>query len=590
MPVVLSLLRIKNLALVEDLEWELTPGFTAITGETGAGKSIIIGALKLLLGERADKSLIRTGAEACTVEAIFAGDDFAELNSRLEESGVESCAGELIVKRTFSLGGNSRHFVNGSPTTLALLKAIGDELVDLHGPHDHQSLLAPERQLALLDGFAHTDAALQQYQEAFRRWQSLLAEKQALTGAEAVREQEIELLRHQVDEITAARLEPNEEDEMHDRYRRGSNSKRLLELATSISRQLSEVDNSVLNQLAETQRLLRELEKIDPALSESAGAHAAAVIELTEIARTLDRYAENLDLDPEQLAQLEQRVTLLETLKRKYGGSIPEVIAFGEGAAERMCKIEGRDVELARLTKEIGEAKTTAERAAAALRKARQTAAPKLAKDIRRQLVDLGFRQSEFEVELSAAEAPRLSGTELVELLFSPNPGEPLKPLRTVASSGEISRVMLAIKSALALQDAIPLLVFDEIDANVGGEIANAVGSKMRALADRHQVLCITHLPQVAATATTHYVVSKEVSGGRTFSALEEVKGKARQEEIARMLGGKSESALKHAATLLDWGRSDAPDFTGAVEQRVLNESRRPPRRLPDDPRSSPNE
>ncbi len=549
--VLLSLLRIKNLALVEDLEWELASGFTAITGETGAGKSIIIGALKLLLGERADKSLIRTGAEACTVEAIFAGDDFAELNARLEEAGVEPGAGELIVKRTFSLGGNSRHFLNGSPTTLALLKSIGDELVDLHGPHDHQSLLVPERQLALLDGFAQAGPALREYQERFRRWQSLVAQEQTLSGAEAVREQEFELLRHQVAEISAARLEPNEEDEMQDRYRRASNSRRLLELATAISRQLSEVDNSVLNQLAETQRLLRELEKIDPSLTESAAAHAATIIELTEIARTLDRYAENLDLDPEQLAQLEQRVTLLETLKRKYGGSIPEVIAFGERAAERMLQIEGRDAELARLAGEIVKAKKAVEQSAAALGKARQTAAPKLAKNIRQQLSDLGFRQSEFEVALSAFDAPRLSGTESVELLFSPNPGEPLKPLRTVASSGEISRVMLAIKSALALQDAIPLLVFDEIDANVGGEIANAVGAKMQTLASQHQVLCITHLPQVAAAAAHHFVVTKEVSSGRTFSALEEVKGKARQEEIARMLGGKSDSALRHAASLL---------------------------------------
>ncbi len=547
----LSLLRIKNLALVEDLEWELGPGFTAITGETGAGKSIIIGALKLLLGERADKSLIRTGAEACTVEAIFAGDDFAELNRRLEEAGVEPSAGELIVKRTFSLGGNSRHFVNGSPTTLALLKTIGDELVDLHGPHDHQSLLAPERQLALLDGFAHAEAPRRACEDAFRRWQSLRAEEETLRGAGAVREQEVELLRHQVQEITTARLEPNEEEEIHDRYRRASNSRRLVELATAISRQLSEVDNSVLNQLGETQRLLRELEKIDPSLTESAGAHAAAVIELTEIARTLDRYAENLELDPAQLAELEQRVTLLETLKRKYGGSIPEVIAFGEQAAERMRQIEGRDGELERLAREVAEAKKTADRAAAALRKVRQGAAPKLAKNIRQQLVDLGFRQAEFEAELTAFETPRSSGTESVELLFSPNPGEPLKPLRTVASSGEISRVMLAIKSALALQDAIPLLVFDEIDANVGGEIANAVGAKMRALASRHQVLCITHLPQVAAAAANHFVVTKEVSGGRTFSGLREVKGKARQEEIARMLGGTSDSALKHAATLL---------------------------------------
>ncbi|HEY2712028.1 MAG TPA: DNA repair protein RecN [Chthoniobacterales bacterium] len=545
------MLRIKNLALVEDLEWELAPGFTAITGETGAGKSIIIGALQLLLGERADKSLIRTGAEACAVEAIFSGDDFTALNARLDESGIEPVDDELLVKRSFSLGGSNRQFVNGSPTTLALLKTIGDGLVDLHGPHDHQSILSPERQLDLLDRFAHAEPVLQAYQKSYRRWQELIGEEKALSTAESAREQELDLLRHQVSEIAVANLAPNEEEQIVARYKMASNSRRLIELATAVSRQLSEIDNAVLNQLAETQRLLRELEKIDSSLTTTAAAHATAVVELNEVARTLDRYAERLDLDPEQLARLEERVTTLETLKRKYGATISEVMAFGERAAERMRKIEGREAELERLGREIAETRKTVNRSAATLRKARQGAAPKLSRNIRQQLADLGFRQSEFEVQLTPEGEPRLRGTESVELLFSPNPGEPLKPLRTVASSGEVSRLMLAIKSALALQDEIPLLVFDEIDANVGGEIANAVGEKMRVLAEKHQVLCITHLPQVAARARTHFVVTKAVTGGRTFSQLREVKGKARQEEIARMLGGKSESALKHAATLL---------------------------------------
>jgi DNA repair protein RecN (Recombination protein N) len=549
--VLLSLLRIKNLALVEDLEWELAPGFTAITGETGAGKSIIIGALQLLLGERADKSLIRTGAEACTVEAIFSGDDFAALNVRLDESGIEPGDEELLVKRTFSLGGSNRQFVNGSPTTLALLKTIGDGLVDLHGPHDHQSILSPERQLDLLDRFAHAEAELEAYQKSYRRWQELIVEEEALRTAESARAQELDLLRHQASEIAAANLQPDEEEQIVGRYKLASNSRRLIELATAVSRQLSEIDNAVLNQLAETQRLLRELEKIDPGLTTTTAAHAAAVVELSEVARTLDRYAEKLDLDPGQLAELEQRVTLLETLKRKYGATIPKVIAFGERAAERMRKIEGREEELERLAREIVETRKALDRSAARLRKARQAAAPKLSRNIRQQLADLGFRQSEFEVQLTPEEYPRLRGTESVELLFSPNPGEPLKALRTVASSGEVSRLMLAIKSALALQDEIPLLVFDEIDANIGGEIANAVGKKMRGLAEKHQVLCITHLPQVAAQARTHFVVTKAVAGGRTFSQLREVIGKTRQEEIARMLGGKSESALKHAASLL---------------------------------------
>jgi len=549
------LLRIKNLALVEDLEWNLEPGFTAITGETGAGKSIIIGALNLLLGERADKSLIRTGAEACTVEAIFASKNFSALNRRLDESGVEPSDNELLVKRSFSLGGSNRQFVNGSPATLTLLKMIGDELVDLHGPHDHQSLLSPDRQLALLDGFAHAEKALLEYEESFRHLQKLIAEEESLRTAESAREQELDLLRHQFSEITTANLQASEEEEIYSRYRLATNSQRLIELASAITGQLSESDDAVLNRLAETQRLLRELEKIDPSMAETSQAHATAVVELAEIARALSRYAEQLDLDPAQLAQLEQRVTLLETLKRKYGGSLAEVIAFGERAKERIQKIEGREAELERLAGEIKAARSVLTRAGAALRKARTAAAPKLAGSVRQNLADLGFRQSEFEARILPNDEPKLNGTESVELLFSPNPGEPLKPLRLIASSGEISRLMLAIKSSLAMQDAIPLLIFDEIDANVGGEIANAVGAKMRALADRHQVLCITHLPQVAAAATTHFVVTKEVVHGRTFSGLQEVKGKARQEEIARMLGGKSESALKHAASLLASGR-----------------------------------
>jgi len=550
-PAVLTLLRIKNLALVEDLEWQMAPGFIAVTGETGAGKSIIIGALQLLLGERADKSLIRTGADLCTVEAIFSGDDLQRLNPQLVEAGVEPCESDLIVKRTLSISGNNRQFINGSPTTLLILKNLGDELVDLHGPHDHQSLLSPDKQLSLLDSFARAQEQLGEYRKQYRQLQALLADHAALDTVETAREQELDLLRHQINEITAANLDAGEEEEIESRYKLASNSKRLIELASAVANKLAEADDSVLSQLAETQRLLRELEKIDNSIAQFSSAHAAGVVELSEIARSLSNYAEKLDLDPAQLSALEQRVSLFETLKRKYGGSIAEAIAFGERAAERMRKIEGRDAELERLAGEIEIARTHLNRTGEALRKLRVKVAPKLSENIRRNLHDLGFRQSEFEVKLAALDEPRLNGFDSVELLFSPNPGEPLKPLRAIASSGEISRLMLAIKSALAAHDEIPLLVFDEIDANVGGEIAHAVGAKMQTLGRDHQVICITHLAPVAAAASSHFVVTKEVVSGRTFSSLEELTAKARREEIARMLGGKSESALQLAATLL---------------------------------------
>jgi DNA repair protein RecN (Recombination protein N) len=551
MPAVLTLLRIKNLALVEELQWQMKPGFIAVTGETGAGKSIIIGALQLLLGERADKSLIRTGADLCTVEAVFSGTGLQNLNPQLVEAGVEPCENDLILKRTLSSTGTNRQFINGSPTTLSILKNLGDELVDLHGSHDHQSLLSAETQLSLLDSLARAERQLDEYRRHYRQLQTLLAEHAALNTAETAREQEIDLLRHQIAEIKSANLVAGEEEEIEKRYRLTSNSKRLIELTSTIANKLSETDNSVLSQLAETQRLLRELERIDGSITQFSSAHAASVVELSEIARALSAYAEKLDLDPQQLAALEQRVSLFETLKRKYGGSIAEVIAFGERAAERMRKIEGRDMEMERLGKEIENVRAQMNRTGEALRKLRIKVAPKLSENIQRNLRDLGFRQSKFEAKLSELDEPRPNGFDSVELLFSPNPGEPLKPLRAIASSGEISRLMLAIKSALAAHDAIPLLVFDEIDTNVGGEIAHAVGAKMRTLGRDHQVICITHLPQVAATASSHFVVTKDVARGRTFSDLHEVTGKARQDEIARMLGGKSESALKLAASLL---------------------------------------
>jgi DNA repair protein RecN (Recombination protein N) len=536
---------------VEELEWQIGPGFVAVTGETGAGKSIIIGALHLLLGERADKSLIRTGADLCTVEAVFSGNDLRKLNSQLAEAGVEPCEEDLILKRTLSSTGTNRQFINGSPTTLSVLKDLGDDLVDLHGPHDHQSLLSPETQLHLIDSFAHAEQQLEEYRKHYWQLQTLLAEHAALNTAETAREQELDLLRHQVTEIESAKLVADEEQEIEKRYRLASNSKRLIELASAVANKLAESDDSVLSQLAETQRLLRELEKVDSSIAQFSSAHASAVVELSEIARTLSAYSEKLDLDPEQLAALEQRVSLFETLKRKYGGSIADVIAFGERAAERMRKIEGRDAELERLTKDIENMRMQMNCAGEVLSKARRKVAPKLSENIRRNLRNLGFRQSEFEAKLTTLEEPRSTGFDSVELLFSPNPGEPLKPLRAIASSGEISRLMLAVKSALAAHDAIPLLVFDEIDTNVGGEIANAVGTKMQALGRDHQVICITHLPQVAATAASHFVVTKDVTRGRTFSNLHQVTGKDRQEEIARMLGGKSDSALKLAASLL---------------------------------------
>ena len=548
----LTSLHIRNLALVEDVAWELGRGFTAVTGETGSGKSIIVGALKLILGERADKSLLRTGAESCTVEAVFEVADPQALNAQLEEQGVEPCEeAQLIVKRAFTAAGTNRQFINGSPTTLNVLKVLGEAFVDLHGPHDHQSLLSAEKQLDLLDAFAGAEAARGKYDQAYRELQRVTAEHTALSTSEAALEREVDLLRHQVHEIDAARLRPEEEDELLARYGVASNSRRLLDLSTQITGRLIDAEDAVLGRLSEIGKYLRELERVDPAAARFTESHLRAATELEDLAQSLQRYAEELEIDPERLAEMEERVSLFETLKRKYGGSVSEVISFGETAAERLRKIESRGAELERLERAIAEARKAVAANGAVLSKKRATAAPKLAGSITAQLRDLGFKKSGFSIQLAPQPEPGARGLESVEFLFAPNPGEPEKPLRAIGSSGEISRVMLAVKSSLAAQDTVSLLVFDEIDANVGGEIAHAVGAKMRSLGEKHQVLCISHLPQVAALADAQFVVTKEFTNNRTISRLEKVEGEERIEELARMLGGKGESARAHAKTLL---------------------------------------
>lgn len=548
----LSSLRLRNLALVEELTWGLAPGFTAVTGETGSGKSIIVGALKLILGERADKSLLRTGAESCTVEATFEVREPAELDASLAEQGIEPCEeGQLLVKRVFTAAGTNRQFVNGSPATLAALKRLGEELVDLHGPHDHQSLLSSDKQLALIDAFAHAEPQRAAYVERYRKLHALQAERDGLAADESALERELDLLRHQVHEIEAANLQPGEEAELLARYQVATNGRRLQELSQQVLGRLTESEEPILIRLGEVGKLLRDWERLDPAAHEWVESQARAAAELEDLAASVQRYIEKVDLDPERLAALEERVSLFETLKRKYGGSVAAVIEFGDRAAERLRKIESRGDELERLEKAIAAEQKALLAAGALLTKARAAAAPKLGKDVASQLRDLGFKKSEFSVTLTPLAQPGPQGLEGAEFLFGPNPGEPLKPLRAIASSGEISRVMLAVKSSLAAQDTVSLLVFDEIDANVGGEIAHAVGQKMRSLGKAHQVLCISHLPQVAAQAQAQYVVTKEYAGDRTVSRLQEVSGKARVEEIARMLGGKGDSALAHARTLL---------------------------------------
>ncbi len=548
----LTTLSIKNLALVESLTWELGSGLVGITGETGAGKSIIVGALKLVLGGRADRELIRTGEETCTVEAVFETRHTAEINAVLTSAGLEQCeGGQIIIKRLISSGGQNRQFVNCAPATLQVLKSIGHYLVDLHGPHDHQSLNSRERQMAMLDAAAGADAALESYQKVYRHWRSVAAELEELSQSERASGQELELLRYQVQEIEAASLRPDEEEPLLQRHRMASNSTRLVELTGQALGLLSDADSAALTQLGELRRVLRDIERTDPGAAEVTAGFETAFVELEDLERGLRRYNDDLEIDPREVKEIEDRINTIETLKRKYGGTIEQVLNRHDAAAARLSKIEGRGEELDRLSKALAAARESLQSTGTALAQLRKKAAPRLAKEVSRHLGDLGFLQAKFSVDLTALSQPGAQGLEEVEFIFAPNPGEPPRPLRVIASSGEMSRVMLAVKSALAKEDHIPLLVFDEIDANIGGEIAAAVGRKMAGLGRTHQIISITHMPQVAALASCHYVVTKTVKHDRTFSALHRVEGEARVEEVTRMLGGNAASARAHARTLL---------------------------------------
>ncbi|MBP7826782.1 MAG: DNA repair protein RecN [Verrucomicrobia bacterium] len=556
-------LRIKNLALVADLTLELQPGCNVITGETGAGKSILIGALNLVLGERADRTLLRSGAESCAVEAVFdiTGLPVA-LKDYLADHGLEPCENQqLMLKRVFTAAGANRQFVNGSPTTLSILATLGEWLVDIHGPHDHQSLLHPARQLAILDAFGGLEKDREAVAERVRRRAGLMAEMAALGGEEQAYMQQLDLLRFQVQEIEAAALQPGEEALIEPEFHRANNAAKLLQFSQAALEVLAEGEDAIVTRMGIVGRTLQELQRVDPSAANLGELHAQAVEILRELQEAISRYGSQVELEPARLAELEERLDLLHSLKRKYGATVDAVLAFGAQARQRLQRLESRDAERERLQAALAQLDVEILHAGKKLSAARKQVIPRLAQAAGRQLADLGFRQGQFEVAIHSAtqlppDATALSpsGLDTIEFLFAPNPGEPARPLRAIASSGEMARVMLALKTVLAAEDEIPVLVFDEVDANVGGETAHAVGEKMKQIAAQRQVICITHLPQVAAPADAHYVVTKRVQAGRTVTEIARLERKERVTELARMLGGQSEAARKHAAALLKTG------------------------------------
>lgn len=550
----LTSLRVKNLALVEDVAVQFAPGLNMITGETGAGKSILVGALGLVLGDRADKSLIRAGTESCSAEAVFEFSDPEPMQMALEEWGLDPMEdGQLIIRRVIRMSGAAQTTVNDNAVTVQTLKSIGDRLVDMHGPHDHQSLLNTDAQRDILDAFGHLHKPRDIYEQAYERLKAIdrrMADVQSAGGADVA--EQMDILSYKVKELEQADLSETEEAEVSQEHAVFGNAQRIMELANLVAAGLTEGDDAAADTLARVIRALDDLEKLLPEASTWREELEEASTRVREVSAALAMRVDRIDADPSRLDWLDQRLTTYQKMKRKYGPTVRDALDELERTRERLTDLQSRDERLAALQRERETVMTELMKAGHALHKARAEAAQKLGHAITEELRALGFTHGQFGVDVVEDE-PGPAGLDAVEFAFEPNIGEGMRPLRQIASSGEISRVMLASKAVLARHDRIPVLVFDEIDANIGGETGGAVGRKLAAVAEHHQILCITHLPQVAMYGNIHYAVRKTVQDGRTRTDVVVLDAEQRVEEIARMLGGRTltELTLNHAREML---------------------------------------
>ena len=555
----LETLNIKNLALVDALRVEFASGLNVITGETGAGKSMIIGALNLLLGERADKTLLRSGADQCVVEASFHLAQPDDLQALLQASGIEcGIDGRLIIKRTFAASGAGRQFVNNSSVTLQMLKRIGELLVDMHGPHDHQSLLNAGFQLNVLDAFGCLEKELGAYREEYDRQQALRARRQALTAGDADVARQVDLLAFQVKEIEEAALRAEEEAEIIREQNVLGNAHAILQWTEEIRQALTEAEESAFNRLAAVQQALDKLAALAPLAAEWKSEARTLAEQIQDLSSGVGAFAGNIEGDPGRLQWLDDRLAVYQKLKRKYGGSVADLLELCQQSRERLRDLQTRDEQVQKLDAELNASRRRLESLGQSLRRKRMPAAERLVKAIVAELHDLGFERAAFAIVFAPVE-PRADGLDALDFTFAPNPGESARPLRAIASSGEMSRVMLAVKTVLAEHDRIPVLIFDEIDVNIGGKTARRVGEKLAEVARRRQVFCITHLPQVAVHGNVHFAVEKQTQNGRTVARIIKLDSPSRIEEIARMLGGRDTTrvTLDHARELLAKASSD---------------------------------
>jgi len=553
---VLASLHIRNLAVVDAAVIEFAPGLNVLTGETGAGKSLVIGALQLLLGERAGPHLIRSGAERCELAAeIVLPEDpglLAEINAVLDEAGAPPPEDGRILLRRVVTPTSSRAFLNDAPVTLGMVRRLGDLLVDLHGPHEHQSLLRSACMRELLD----RAASLQEMVAACREAWTLLrrrSEELAALEAEAASPEQVSMLEAQLAEIEGAGLSEDDE-ELFDRYTAASRARELIEKVDACRRLLNDEEDSAVERLAAAVRLLHEASEMD-GREVMAGLleRLESVVETVhDLSADLADYCDSVEVDPVELARMEERLNLLHRLRRKYGRTVQDILETAERIRSELDAVEGRGKRLEELRAEVAAARAEHEALCRRLHDGREKAAAILGKQVTKKLHRLAFTGARFEVRVTPAE-PGPDGADSVEFMFAPAPDAPLQPLRRIASSGEAARIMLAIKTVLGAADRIPILVFDEVDANVGGRAATSVVEELRAVAEGRQVLCITHLPLIAAAADHHLRVAKSLQDGRTTAEVRPLSETERLRELVRMLGAPedSETALAHAEELL---------------------------------------
>ncbi len=550
----LETLRIQNYALIDEVEVDFQEGFNALTGETGAGKSIIVGALNLVLGARASGDVVREGQGRATIDAVFRLPAMPRrLQAILREIDVECEADELLLSRVITSDGRSRAYVCGHMTPITVLAQIGDELVDMHGQHEHQSLMKPDRQMDLLDGVAKAEQDAEAVAERvahLRRLDKSIAE---LAADDREKARQIEFLRFELHEIDHANPQPGEETELRERRTIITNSERIFALACAVYSALYESETgSAVDGVDAASHALEELAGIGSQFGPLVEQLREARAGIEAVAAEMRAYTREIEFDPQELDALNQRLALLSDLKRKYGDSVEAILDYRDKAFEEIAKFEQRDERLLDLQRERERVAEEALRLAKTLSEKRRKAAKSLDKQVSSALQELGMKGAVFETQFEAVELSS-RGVDRVEFYLAANPGERLKPLRQVASGGEISRIMLALKVVCADADQIPTLIFDEIDAGVGGAVAGKVADKLRRLAASHQILCITHLPQIAAAAQHHYNVSKSTVKGRTTTRVQRVEAETRVEEVARLLDGSmSDVSLAHARSLLN--------------------------------------